>query len=49
MCSKEYFVYVPQGSHLEPLYFIWFVNEIVKLFFPVRGFKDFLKTQAECW
>jgi hypothetical protein len=49
---------VPQGSHLGPLCFIWFVNEIsqifrhvriilnaddMKLFFPVRGFRDWLK------
>jgi hypothetical protein len=51
---------VPQESHLGPLCFIWFVNEIprifrhvqvlfyaddMKLFLPVRGFRDCLKTQ----
>jgi hypothetical protein len=27
---------VPQGSHLKPLYFIWFVNEIAQIFEYVR-------------
>jgi hypothetical protein len=51
---------IPQESHLEPLCFIRFVNEIprifrhvrvffyaddMKLFLPVRGFRDCLKIQ----
>jgi hypothetical protein len=50
---------LPQGNHLEPLCFIWFVNEIfrhvrvffyaddMKLFLPVRGFRDCLKIQSD--
>jgi hypothetical protein len=53
---------VPQGTHLGPLFFIWFVNEIsrifihvrvlfnaddMKLFLPVRGFRDCLKFQSD--
>jgi hypothetical protein len=47
---------VPQGSHLGPLCFIWFVNRIseifdyvadnMKLFLPVSGFQDYLKIQS---
>jgi hypothetical protein len=53
---------VPQGSHLGPLCYIWFVNEIarifrhvrvlfyaddIKLFLPVRGFRDCLRIQDD--
>jgi hypothetical protein len=54
--SRDILVFsgVLQGSHLGPLCFIWFVNEIsrifrhvrvfyaddMKLFLPVRGFRD---------
>jgi hypothetical protein len=55
---------VTQGSYLGQLCFIWFVNEIsrifrhmrvrvlfyaddIKLFLPVRGFRDCLKIQSE--
>jgi hypothetical protein len=53
---------VPQGSHLGPLCFIWFVNKLarifrhvrvifyaddMKLFLPVRGFRDCLRIQDD--
>jgi hypothetical protein len=53
---------VPQGRHLGPPCFIWFVNKIsrifrhvwvliyaddMKLFLPVRGFRDCLKIQSD--